>query len=82
MGSKTSSSGNPGAKKVLSSVNSSAPCSPFLMTTMRGPFSRIQRAACERLYSPESYRASLSFTMRTSTRPSSSSSVSRFPSIQ
>lgn len=45
VGSKTSSSGSAGAKKTLSLLNNSAPCSPFLMTRYFGPIAMIFRAA-------------------------------------
>ena len=51
---------------------SSAPCSPCLMTTRLGPRARIQRPARWMFQSPLSSRASPSFTISTSTRPSSS----------
>ena len=49
VGSTTFSIGNAGAAKTPPSWNSSAPASPRLMTTARGPIARIARAAAGRL---------------------------------
>lgn len=38
VGSKTSSNGSAGAKNTSPSLNSKAPCSPFLITTYLDPF--------------------------------------------
>ena len=54
---------------------SSAPNSPCLMTTRFGPCARIQRPARWMFQSPDSSRASLSLTIRMSTRLSSSIST-------
>ena len=54
VGSTTFSMGKAGAAKTPSSWKSSAPASPRLMTTARGPSLRMARAAAGRLASPES----------------------------
>ena len=82
VGSNTSSKGSAGAKNTFLLWNSRAPCSPFLIIRYLGPIACIFMAAFTNEYSPLSWRASLSFTISTSTIVNTSFSSSRAISIQ
>ena len=82
VGSAMSSSGYEGAAKWVSPLNSSAPCSPFLMMTVFGPISCKARAALMTESLPVNCRASASFMKAMSTRFRTSIKASRLPSIQ
>ena len=60
--------GRPARRRCGSGSISSAPYSPCLITTRLGPCARIQRPARWMFQSPDSSRASLSLTIRMSTR--------------